>query len=634
MRRTFKSGYSLVALFVAFIVLALGISFYVSGWRLDLTENHIYTLSDGTQKILSEMETPVELTLYFSDQQTADLPALRTYASRVRELLEEYVNRSDGKITLKTVDPEPFSEAEDNATLAGLEGVPAGRQGEKVFFGLVGEAPSGEQEVIPFFQMNQEGRLEYDLTKLVYNLEHPEPPVVGVISNLPVEGGPTFMAQSQNDPWVFVQQLEDLFDVRWLPTGIEAIDDDVDVLLVIHPVGLTDATRFAIDQYVLGGGKAVVFMDPNSEAAGRTGGGPMSASIPRTSDLPAILKQWGVQLSDQFVADYDNALVVSVGQQRRPVRHVGLLGLTPEDFDDSFVALSGLENLNLSTTGYFEPTAGATTKLLPLLKSSSKSQPMDTDKLMQLQDPEALLNGFKATGKQYTLAAQLTGPAKTAFPDGVTIEEPPRDDEATGEEGDTSQPETRTLKPDVTEGDINVMVVGDTDILSDRLWVQVDNFFGQSVATPWADNGAFLVNTLEYYAGSQDLISIRSRGQYNRPFTRVEDMRRDAEEQLLDRQQELQQRLQETEQRLAELESQRGQNEQGLLTPEQKQTLEQFQQRKVEIRKDLRDVQHQLNEDIDQLAAQLKILNIVVFPLLLTLLLAFLNWGWRRFAAR
>lgn len=638
MKRVMKSGIGLVVLFVVFIGLALLISFNFKGDRLDLTENHLYTLSEGSKSILDDLKSPITLTLYFSNHTSADLPALRSYEARVRELLEEYQANSHGLIHLKVVDPEPFSDQEDAAMEAGLQSIPKGDAGDKVFFGLVGHNVSGHQEVIPFFQIDRETSLEYDITKLVYALENPKEPVVDVISGLDVNGGIDYTTHSRKYPWAVIQQMESLFDVHWLGNDVKKIDGNVDVLLLIHPTDLSDETRFAIDQYVLGGGKLIAFFDPNSEAAGDDAS-PL-APPQRRSDLPELLKHWGVQLSQDFVGDYDNSLVVGVGPQRQPMRHIGLLGLTREDFAHGDVILGGLDDINLSTTGYFKILPNTDLKVQPLLFSSRRSMPIDTQKLLTLQTPDQLMDGFHPTGKRYVLAARITGQATTAFPQGVTVKVPATADKSTANGGKATAENGKSkrvdehLNPTRTHGDINVMVVGDTDILSDRLWVRINDFFGQRVAQPWADNGSFLINALDNFAGSKDLISIRSRGRYTRPFVKVEALRRDAESRLLEREAALKNKLKQTESKLSALQEKEGKDNKTLLTQEQKSTILQFREEKLKIRKQLRDVQHQLNSDIEALGVWLKLINIVIAPLLLTLLLALITWWWRRRADR
>ncbi|MDG9668426.1 Gldg family protein [Hahella sp. CR1] len=639
-----RAGFVVIVVIAALALFNLAVQRGMSGFRWDLTENSLYTLSDGARSILGGLSKDIELTVYYSEGASKDLPALRAYARRVQELLEEFEQLSGGKITLKKVDPVPFSEEEDEATAAGLQAIPVGVAGDNVFFGLVGKA-GDKEEIIAFFQPNKEQFLEYELSKLIYNLDRAQPPVVGVISSLQINGGFDMYQQSQQPAWIVMQQIEDLFDVRWLPEDFDAVDEDVDVLMIVHPKDLSQQAQLAIDQFVLKGGRALVFVDPNAEQD-QPGMPMMAANMPRRSQLDSLLKAWGVNLKENAVlADFKNSMVVGVGQARTPVRHLALLGLAEDSMTRSDIMLAGLESINVSTPGILEKVEGATTSFKPLLTSSDESAPIEESAFANMQNPESLFEKFKATGEQYAMAARVEGPAKTAFPDGIDVTEEVKDeaaqddpakDAAEGEGAAPAEPKTvtRHVAPGVTQSDnINVVVIADTDILTDRLWVQVQEFFGQRIASPWANNGDLVVNALDYLAGNPSLINIRSRGRFTRPFEKVDELRRTAEEKFADQQRELQDRLSETEEQLAELQQARqGGDEAGsgvLLTPEQEKALQDFQEEKLRIRKALRDVQHNLDRDIDDLGRQLKLVNILMAPLALTVL-ALIVMLWRR----
>ena len=616
----------LIAVFVAMFVVIMLSAKLLSGMRIDLTENGLYTLSDGTVKILGELEQDVTLDFYFSEKATSQLPALRTYAQRVQELLQEYVSHSNGKLSLNKIDPVPFSEAEDEAALAGLQGVPVGTRGDEIYFGLVARNGEDGEEVIPFFQPEKEPFLEYDLTRLVSSLSRNSLPRVGIYSSIEINGGFDYMTRQPRPAWAIVQFIEDSFDVEWIDAKAKKLEN-IDVLLLIAPQNLSDELQFAIDQFVLGGGRAMVFVDPYSEALSGMSGMP---SVQR-ADLENLLSNWGVKLrEEEFVKDYANSMVVGVGPQRQPTRHLGLLGMTPESMDSDDIILFGLESLNWSSAGILDPVEGATTTLTPLVQSSEQAQPHKVEDLLQLQDPQSLMKDFAPTGERYLLAARLAGSAKTAFPDGVEIQvEVPKPVSESENEEDNAAPEepefkTETLMPEISEADnIQVVVVSDSDILSDRLWVQVQSFFGQQIVTPWSDNGSFLINSLEHMSGHPDLIEIRSQGRFNRPFTRVEALRRDAEERFLAEQEVLEQELGSLESKLVELEQLRNEGDGALFTPEQEAELLKFQEEKLKIRKKLRDVQHQLDQDIEALGTQLKVINILLLPGLIFLFVLF-----------
>ncbi len=641
---------SLTGLFVVFIVAAVLISSLGSRARVDLTEDGLYTLSPGTRNILSSLEHPVTLDLYFSQQASQDLTALRAYEQRVEELLAEYEMLSDGRLRVNVIDPQPFSEEEDMAAARGLQAVPL-NNGDSLYFGLVASAdipvataaadadaadpatvdpqagdedqaeqsPAGQREhsatrekfdILPFLQPDRERFLEYEISQLIDNVQSVKPVVIGVLSGLDVMGGFDPRSGQPTPPWMALDQLDGAYQLRSLNTSVDHIDEDVDVLMLIQPPVLADATLFAIDQFALRGGRVLAFIDPLAEnaPAGMMGGGdPASAT-----SLNTLLHQWGVDWHpDQVVLDAQLGLVVNQGQGRPPVRHFGLLSLTPDQLLADDIVTARLENINLSSTGYFAAREDATTTIDPWLFSSTDAMLTDANRLRMGGDLLELQKDFQPTGEAYPLAVRISGPASTAFPDGV----------GSAEAGQL-----------LTSTDhLAVTLVADTDVLSDRLWVQVQNFFGQRLASPWADNGALLVNLADNLSGSADLISLRARGQYSRPFEKVDELQRQAEKQFLASEQKLQQQLDQVEQQMADLQQGR-EEDTGVLTlsPQQQAALDDFQQEKLTIRKELRNVQHELDKDINALGTRLKILNIFVFPVVFTLLLGLLAWGLRR----
>lgn len=593
--------------FIAFVALT---NLLFSGARVDLTENRLYTISDGTREIIESIDEPLNLYFFFSDKAASDVVSLRTYATRVRELLEEYAAQADGNIRLSVIDPEPFSDAEDQAAGFGLQAVPLNGIADSVYFGLAATNAYGDQEVISFFQPEREDFLEYDISKLVNSLVTVEKPVIGLISGLPMTGGFDMMTQRPTPAWVVVEQLRQNFEVRTVNADAESLDDDLTELMIVHPEGLSDDLRYAIDQFVLNGGAAMVFVDPLSESA-RAGGNPMAQAPGETaSDLPGLLRSWGVELvPGKVVGDAATALLVGSQPGQPPQPHLAFLGLTPTEIDGDDAVTGDLESINIGFGGALRATEGATSTLTPLLQSSDQSMLLDAMQVQMTQDPAMLADGFSPTGERYILAARLGGPATSAF-DGPQREAQPY----------RSQAEN-----------INVIVVADTDLLADRYWVQVQDFFGQRLATAWADNGALVLNAAENLNGSSALISIRSRGRFSRPFSRVQAMRADADAKYRQSADDLQARLDETEARLAELEQTQSNGALLALSPEQEAALARFQDEKIRIRKELRDVRHQLDRDIEKLGMYLKVSNIVFAPIVLTLaLLGVHRWRQRR----
>jgi ABC-type uncharacterized transport system involved in gliding motility auxiliary subunit len=611
-RKTLSGG-ALVILIVLFVALMLVVNVLFRGVRVDLTENNLYTLSSGTQEILSKLDEPINLYLYYSDKGTQNIPQLRTYATRVRELLEEMAARSHGNIKLQVIDPLPFSEDEDRATTFGLQAVPVSNAGETVFLGLAGTNSTKGQAVIPFFQPDKEAFLEYDVAKLIHELATPKKPVIGLVSSLPMGPGFDPATRQMRDPWAIQQQLSQSFDLRELNAGgIKTIDPDISVLVLVHPKELSDEAQYAIDQFVLRGGHLLAFVDPDAEldTSGADPENPQAAMFAdHSSDLPKLFKAWGIEYDPKsIVLDRARAVAVSVGQGSAPVRHPGIIGLTAAELNRDDVVTANLETVNVSSAGYFSLAKDATTKLVPLMQSSGDAMTTAASRLKMLPDPSALLNDFKPSGERYVIAGRVEGKFKTAFPE---------------------RNEAGHLAESKEVGQI--VLVADTDVLADRLWVQVQNFLGQKIMNAFANNGDFVLNTIDNLTGSSALISIRGRATSQRPFTTVEALKRTADDRFRAKEQELQSELQDTERKLAQLQSAKSNDQAMILSAEQKSELDNFIKRKAEIRKELRDVRRSLDAEIESLGSRLKFLNIVLVPLLVTLIaVGFAVWQVRR----
>jgi ABC-type uncharacterized transport system involved in gliding motility auxiliary subunit len=604
----------LVLLFLAVIMLG---NVALRGMRWDLTEGQLFTISEGTKRILADIDEPVNLYYFFSDKQTADLPTVRDYARRVEEMLDEFAAYAGSNIKLQKIDPVPFSEQEDLAAKFGLQSVPVGNSGETIYFGVAGTNSVDDAAAIPFMHADKQQFLEYDLAKLVYTLANPKRPVIGVMTSLPMLSDFDPMTQRIRDSWILAEQIEGLFDLRRIATTADRIDDDVDVLMLVHPKNLPDNTLYAIDQFVLGGGKALIFVDPRAEMDRPTNpNDPMAAmQASQSSDLARLFGAWGIEYSpNQIVGDKQLALSITMRPGEPPVRHVGMLGLTRDSLDQDDVVSGGLDQVNVAMIGYFRKSDDAAIELIPLIQSSADAMPIPADRLRFLADPAELLDGFEATGERYVLAARLKGELETAFPDGAPA---PAGDSGSGESADA--PEHLSS----SDGEISMILVADTDLLTDRLWVQVNRFFGQRIANAWASNGDFVVNALDNLTGSNDLIGIRGRATYSRPFLRVQELEREADERWRGTIQELEEQLAQTESKLAELLANRDDDNLALLTDEQSAELARFQQQRIQVRRDLRDVQLTLNQDKERLGVWLKVLNILVLPFLLTIALAF-----------
>jgi len=611
LRRGTTALLALVLLAVTYVGLVLASSRWVGPARVDLTADHLYTLAPGTKKIIDGLQRPLRLTLYFSEHATRDLPQLRSYEQRVDEMLQEMVARSHGKIHLRVVDPVPYSDDEASAEGNGLTAAAGGSNGERVFFGLVGstmppgsegEAESGDAAVpggrtlaIPFFDPSRETFLEYDIAKLLYELSEPSKPHIGVISTLPVMGNPILGKQ----PWTVMRQLQQLFDVKTIdPDKLKRVPADIQVLLLIHPKHLSNDALYALDQYVLRGGHLVVFVDPDAESDttpyinGDTG-----ETDDHNSDLPRLFADWGV-VYDPTQVVLDRSLALPIELAGVNLTHPAMLGLGPEQLNHDDAVTASLQRINVSSAGHFDLSPHATTRLIPLLQSSADAELVPARRVVEASgDPGSLLQGYQPGNQPYVIAARLRGTLKSAFPDRA------------GQPGHLA-----TSKPGS-----EVILVADTDLLTDRLWVDTQTFLGQPTLVAIANNGDFVTNLVDNLSGSSALLSIRGRTTSQRPFTRVLALRRAANRKFLQKEQELERELAETKQRLAELQPAKDDHDNAVNT-EQRQEVEQFLKRKLAISKELRAVQHQLNAEIDALGFRLKVINIVLVPALVVLI--------------
>lgn len=627
-----------LVLFLAINILARA---GLSGARLDLTADSLYTLSPGTHAVLSKIDEPITLRFYFSTSLGKELPALGKYSARVRDLLKEYAAIAGNKIKLEIIEPVPFSDAEDLAVSSGLQGLPLDRTGELVYFGLAGVNSTDDEERIPFFSPDREGFLEYDLTKLVYNLANPRRKTIGLMSALPIRGYPGTMMARLNPalarPWQMISHLQQLFDVRPLEIDIEEISPDIDVLMVVHPAGMTERSMYAIDQYVLNGGRALVFVDPLAEVAGRLLG-PGAKEVPATSNLKPLLAAWGLTMNeDMAVGDLVAARRVNAGSDTRPqpVEFPAWLALKKPNFSSQDQISSDIEVMNMASAGALVATADATTTIQPLVISSAKSALIATEKLKGKPDFFGILKDFQPSGEAYVLAARLSGPVKTAFPAGQP-EESEQDKAArekaakeraakAADEGEPLKPIARTSKPQLMEskGPIQAVVIADADMLQDRFWVQLQDVFGQTVQMPVSHNMDLVTNALDNLTGSNDLIGLRSRGVSQRPFERVVELQRDAEIRLRAKEQELQEQREQTEKKISELQrpgqATGAQGGSVVLSPAQQEEIEKFKSELLKIRRDLRGVQLELRKDIANLQSRLWFFNMAAIPLLVAL---------------
>ena len=633
-----------LALTGVFLLISVAVISAFPRLRIDLTQDNLYTLADGTRNIVSGLEKPVEMLFFYSEEATADIPQLRTYGVRVQELLREMEIASDGNLTLRVIDPVPFSEEEDLAGEYGVQPVPLTQGGESVFFGIVVVDPATipaedtpEQtpaeaalapkvfKTIPLIRPDQEEFLEYEFSKLITQVANPELPIVGFLSGLPIDGGVNQQTMQPTEPWMFMDSVRQLYQVQRVDPDAEAIDEAIDILLLVHPQELSEQLLYAIDQHVLRGGKALVFLDPNADSTAQRGPDGVPFVENGASDLEPLLAAWGVEYdSTKVLTDAEQALMVNIGDSTRPVAHYGMLGVQRTSFANDIVN-TGLQVMNFSTPGALAPIVGAGTAFEPLIQSSAQSMLMANTFFTQLADPSILADEFVSENRPQTIAARITGRVQTAFPNGrpVIAEPAPAADAATA---DATAPAANPapaaaepaaeLAPHLTEssGTVNLLIVADSDFLSDRLWVQIQNFLGQRIPQAFASNGDFVMNSLDNLAGNAELVTIRSRGRFARPFMTVLDLQREADDRLREEERVLLENLQQTEMQIAALNANREGNE---ILPEQQAEVDRFYEQQLETRRRLREVQLQLNQDIERLGSVLKFVNTALVPILL-----------------
>ena len=644
------SGMGLLSV-AATLLIVVGLISALPSVRIDLTEDELFSLADGTRNIVSGLEEPIELIFFYSESATEDQPQIRSYGTRVQELLREIVIASNGKLSLRLVDPEPFSEDEDLATQYGIQPVPVTQGGPGIYFGLVAAQLDNDpafrvSKTMPLIRPDQEQFLEYEFMKLVTRVANPDLQVIGLLTTLDIDGGFDPMTGQATQQWMITDFIRQLYELRRIETEAESIDEDVDILMIVHPEGLSEQTLYAIDQHVMRGGKTIVFLDPTADSmVSRSSRGSMIPAGMR-SDLPGLLEAWGVDYSpDKVLTDNTLALRVQMGQGSRPVAHIGMIGANRTALAEDDIITRRLENLNLSSVGALAPREGADTRFEPLIQSSSDAMLMDASLFEDVLDPSVLFDEFVSANERYTIAARISGVIATAFPEGrpviasaeaeATNDETIADtddtvaDDADNEVGsrDEASAEIDPLQGHLaqTDGATNILIFADTDVLTDRLWVQVAQFLGQRIPQPYANNGDFVINALDNLSGGADLVSIRSRGRYSRPFERVVKMQREADDRLRIEEAALLERLAATEEQLAALNTDENGQPLGQLTPEIQAEIDRFNAELLDTRRSLRDVQYQLTADIEELGSNLKWFNTAAIPMLLTVLALFIS---------
>lgn len=581
--------------------------------QIDLTEDKLFTLSEGTKRVLASLDEPVDIRLFFSRALGERSPENARLHNRIRELLLQYAAISEGKIRLTFENPEPFTGSEDRAAAFGLQGIPVNEAGDQGYFGIAATNSTDEQVIIPFFATEREAFLEYDLTKLVQGLINPTQKTVGLLSTIPISGGylPQF---GTTERWPVIERIMEFFLIMPLPTDIREIPEDVDILMLVHPVGLSKHTLYAIDQHIMRGGKALAFLDPVAEAEAASSR--KQGFRPRGSNFNRLLERWGMRLTpDKVAADLNAARRVNVrqGAQTKVADYVAWLSLTEENFAEGDIVTGNMSLLNVASAGILEPLSEKSMRVTPLVTSGTQSMQIEASKIRNGADVIGLFRDFKSEDKPLVIAARVTGTTGSAFPDG-----PPQDKQTLGPRASATTAATGTHLAQTAQP-FTAIVVADVDMLHQRFWVDINDSMGQRVMVPNANNADFVVNALDFLSGSDALTGLRARGKSTRPFKLVQEIRKDAEQRFSEKEQELQQKLVDAQNRLSEQMSREADQADTILREEQKRALEESRIEIVAIRTELRDVQRALRKDIENLESWMKFFNIAAVPLLLGL---------------
>lgn len=632
-----------LAMFVMFVAANLTANSWFRSWRLDLTQDHLYSLSRGTQQTLDQLTEPVELTLYYSRDAAATLPQLQAYAARVREMLQTFQARSHGRVRFREVDVEPYSEEEDAAVEAGIEPVRPSQNADPIYFGLTGANAIDDRRSVPFFAPEREAFLEYEITRLIYELENPNPTQVALITSLsfdPARAAASPASGGVNS--VFAAEMGRLMHVTKLAPNFADIPADTDVLAIIHPGALSQAQLYAIDQFILRKGRAFIAIDPAALSAQQTGGfdpfNPPGAT-PTSSTLEPLLSRWGVAMTPTVVLDAEHALPVQAqNPQTGQVENLPqplFFTVTADELDRQDLMTAWLRRgINFGLAGGLTWSEREGIEVHALARTSGNTMRMPAQAALMRPSPYEVMSMWPQTsGRIETIALRLSGNLETAFPQGRPAAEPQAEGEQaapTAEQQTPEQPQQPAQQLTRSTTPAEIVIVSDVDFLADDFYVDPQS--GGSAA----DNASFALNAIDVLGGSDALVSLRSRAPSSRRMQMVDNMEADANRRIQRRQEELQSELQETESRLSELQARgRGSgffsgNLGAELTPEENTEVERFRARVIEVRSELRNTERSLRGDIERLQAMVVFINVWLAPLLVAGVGLFLFWRRQR----
>lgn len=601
------------------ILLAVNVITAAVKQRVDLTQEKAFTLSDGTKKILQKLDTPVKVRFYCTQSETAspETVYLKSYAQRVEDLLVEFKQVAKGKVILEKLNPQPDSDAEDSARLDGVEGQML-QSGDSYYLG-VSVSMLDSKAALPFLTPNRERLLEYDIARAISRVVKPEKPVVGIMSALPVFGMPSNpmmmqMGQRGSEPWALIGELKQDFEVKRVEMTAEKIDDDIKVLLVLHPKDITDKAQFAIDQFVMRGGKLIAFLDATSLVDSKPQGN-MPFNMPGAgSNLEKLLTAWGLKYDTSKVVADLNFKMQLMGQRNQPQEAPAFLAVNAQGINKDDVATSEIDNVWLPLAGAFSGTPVDGLKQTVLISSTKESQLVDG--FMANMSGESVLKEFKSSGTAYPLAVRLAGKFKSAFPNGAPEE---KKDDAEKKDGDKDEKKDAGTSLKETASDNVVILVGDADMLYDRFAIREMNTPFGAMRMPMNANLNFAQNLIEQLAGDSNLIGVRSRATVSRPFTLVKKMQAASQERYQAAIKKLEDSLADAQRKLNELQQNKDKNQRFILSPEQQTEIAKFRADEARTKEDLKKLRKEFRKDIDALENRIKWFNIAAMPLIVSL---------------
>ncbi|MDA1044319.1 MAG: Gldg family protein [Verrucomicrobia bacterium] len=582
--------------------------------RTDLTEEKLYTISAGTKNMLKNLDRKVSLKFFFSSSAPETPIFLKTFARQVEDLLKEYAIASDGKVSIVKLDPKQDSDEEDLAKGYGIAANNVGMFGPAIYFGLA--AVAGESEgIIPALDPRTEGLLEYNISRLIFRVTHPDKPSVGVLSSLPVlgrqpppqMGGFPQPRQAPQPAWLSFQDIRHDYDLRELDMDITEIPPDLSALIVVHPKDLSEKTLYAIDQFVVGGGHLLAFLDPLSIIDIQSGSQQQFGQPNASSNMEKLLTAWGIAFTDDKIVADMKAVTMLRGQDNQAEENPVFLTLRKVNgsLNEEDILTSQLDTLMFPFAGRFSDHTSSDVLVTPLITSSDQAGAVTA--FSAQFGAAAIRREFKAEAIKMPLAIRVSGKLKSAFPDGLPISNEDEDDDET------------PLHETLTEGSSTIILVGDTDFLFDQFCVEELNFFGSKAQRPLNDNLSFFANAIELVAGSSDLTTVRSRGQFARPFDYVLRLEEDARKKWQEQEKALNDKLQTTRRQLSDMQAQKDDNQRFILNAEQQTAIQRFRDEEIAINQELKQVRKRLAHDIERLGVKVKVANIVLMPLIIAI---------------